>query len=118
MADKNPQRCVVPLFCTQPTPQPMDLEDNIFYFPPIRVAELESRYSPYRSQQPSQGITARHREPNEENIPPPSTQPRHCPEASTPVETAALGGCGMQATASTQRGSKVNCLYFSNDPHH
>lgn len=126
MADKNPHRRVpVALFCTQPAPQPMDLEDDIYSFPPIRVGrnspphpESEPPRSRYCRHQASQDVTASRRVPNDENVPPPSTQPRCRPEASIQLDTAAPGGSILQAIGSTQSYSnKVNHLHFSTDLH-
>ncbi|KAF8171893.1 hypothetical protein BJ912DRAFT_932628 [Pholiota molesta] len=112
MADKIPHRRIIPVYCTQPAPKLMAWEESLAElrnFSPIREfrdssPESAPRRPRYRRQPPFQDDCASHRVLNDENIPPPSTQPRR-PQDSALFGTAAPGGSQVQTIASTQRNN-------------
>lgn len=121
MADKIPHRRIIPLYPNHPLPKPVALEESNSWFPPIKIGRTPNsgpQPSRYHSQQSSPPNHSRHRVPdNDENVPPPSTQPRRNLDSSTASNAAALGGREVEVIALTQRRNKVGHLCFSNDPY-
>lgn len=121
MADKIPQRKFVSVYPTKPLP-PVELADDIWSFSPIRVArssspDLERQPSLYHIRQSSLYNYSHHDMPDNENIPPPSTQPRRHLDTSAWSNAAAPGDGEIQLTALTQRSNKVGSYFFNNTHH-
>lgn len=115
MAGKKHHRNIIPLLPTQPLPKLHPWEDtwgSLQNFSPEREhpsTELAIPRSRYRQQASPR---TSHRMINDENIPPPSTQPRR--SGASPLFDATVPN-----VMPTQHSSKlkVGCLCFSNNPH-